>query len=90
MGKIGLIATDLDGTFLVSGDQMHPENVEVLRACERAGIFLCACTGRTWVETRNVVRRAKMGEFAVVNNEMCIRDSRSVRWSSTVLAKRLR
>lgn len=72
MGKIGLVATDLDGTFLVSGDQMHPENIEALRACERAGVYLCACTGRTWGETRNIVRRARMGEFAVVNNGAAI------------------
>lgn len=72
MAKIGLIATDLDGTFLVSGDQMHPENIQALRACEQAGIHICACTGRTWGETRNVVRSAGLGEFAVVNNGAAI------------------
>ena len=46
MANIRLIATDLDGTFLSNVHTPHPENVRAMRACQEAGIRVCALTGR--------------------------------------------
>lgn len=47
MGKISLIAMDMDGTLLLDGGKGIPqENVEALRAAHAAGIRLALCSGR--------------------------------------------
>lgn len=68
MAEIKLIATDLDGTFLQGGHTPHPENIKAVRACQEAGIKVCACTGRNWSECRKIVKEVGFDEFCAVNN----------------------
>lgn len=63
MAEIKLIATDLDGTFLKGGHTPHPENIRAVRACQEAGIRVCACTGRNWAECRKLWKRSGLTTF---------------------------
>ena len=72
MAVIKLIATDLDGTFLKGGHTPHPENIKAVRACQEAGIRVCACTGRNWAECRKIVEEVGFDDFCAVNNGAAI------------------
>ena len=72
MAEIKLIATDLDGTFLKGGHTPHPENIKAVRACQEAGIRVCACTGRNWAECRKIVEEVGFDDFCAVNNGAAI------------------
>lgn len=74
MADIKLIATDLDGTFLMNGEDPHPENVKALKACQDAGIIFCACTGRLWYEAKAIVVESGFDDFCVTNNGASIID----------------
>ena len=45
-GRLSLIVTDLDGCLLDSRGRMPGDFMRVVDACEKAGIILCACSGR--------------------------------------------
>ena len=79
MAEIKLIATDLDGTFLQGGDTPHPKNIEAVRACQAAGIKVCACTGRSFNWCRDIIEQVGFDDFCVVNNGASIVDWRTGR-----------
>ena len=76
MASVKLIVTDLDGTFLTDMYTPHPENVRAMRACQEAGIPVCALTGRNWTECRKIVLGANFDRFCGINNGTAIMDTR--------------
>ncbi len=76
MASVKLIVTDLDGTFLTDVYTPHPENVRAMRACQEAGIPVCALTGRNWTECRKIVLGANFDRFCGINNGTAIMDTR--------------
>ncbi len=52
-----LIAVDIDGTLLDSHGQIPPANREALHRAHEAGVRVCFCTGRSFTETRPIVRQ---------------------------------
>ena len=72
-----MIATDLDGTFLQGGDSPHPENIQAVKECQKAGIKVCACTGRSFNRAKDIIAQAGFDQFCVVNNGASIVDWRT-------------
>ena len=68
MGQIQLIATYLDGTFLMCEDTPHPENVKMVEKCHAHGIRVCACSGRPWPAIEKIALEAGLDDFCVTNN----------------------
>lgn len=77
MAEIKLIATDLDGTFLAAEETPHPENIKALKACQEAGIKVCAVTGRNWTRTKHIYQQAGFDQFCVLNNGAVIYDAKN-------------
>ncbi|MDD3217579.1 MAG: HAD family hydrolase [Lachnospiraceae bacterium] len=84
---IKLIASDIDGTLLVEGqDRINPEMFEVIRGLKEKGVIFAAASGRQYNSIRHV--------FAPVENDMifiCENGSnvicRGVEMASTVLKR---
>ncbi len=74
MADIRLIATDLDGTFLLGGNLPHPENVQAVRACHQMGINVCACTGRSYNSAKEIILVSGLDRYCVLNNGASIMD----------------
>ena len=74
MADIKLIATDLDGTFLSSFTEAHPENIVAMKECQKRGIHVCACTGRMWAGAKNIVTKSGFDRYCVTNNGASIID----------------
>lgn len=68
MGKIKLVITDLDGTFLDSHHQPNRQNVEALAACEAAGVPVRAITARCFTTARRVLDLANFRGHCVTCN----------------------
>lgn len=77
MANIKLIATDLDGTFMVDFKTPHPQNVRILEKCKRHGIAFCICTGRNWRGIRDLVAAVPFDQFCVINNGAAIYDTKT-------------
>jgi Cof subfamily protein (haloacid dehalogenase superfamily) len=72
MAEIRLIVTDLDGTFLVSGNDAHAENARAIRHAQEHGIMVCAVTSRSWTMCRSVVRRYGFEPYTIASGGACI------------------
>ena len=77
MADIKLIATDLDGTFMMDFRTPHPDNVRVLKKCKARGIAFCICTGRNWSGVRDLAHNYPFDRFCVINNGASIYDSKT-------------
>lgn len=77
MSDIRLVVTDLDGTYLVGNGQLPKQNLEAVKACNDAGIPVCACTGRCWTMAAHVLRNCGLDDWAVISNGAAIRNSRT-------------
>lgn len=77
MADIKLIATDLDGTFLLDHTTPHPKNVQALIRCRRMGIAFCACTGRNRTGVLPILHKVPFDRYCVINNGAAIYDSES-------------
>jgi len=75
MADIRLIVTDLDGTFLATHNDAHPENVRAMRHAQDNGILICACTGRSWTMCRYVVKRYGFDPWAITSGGAAIIDA---------------
>ena len=78
MAQIKLIATDLDGTFLDNYETPNAKNIQAMRACQAAGIAVCACTGRNWYSAREIFRKVNgFDRYCVINNGTAILDTKT-------------
>ncbi len=77
MADIKLVATDLDGTFMMDFQTPHPDNVRMLKKCKEHGIAFCLCTGRNWRGIRDLVANVPFDRFCVINNGASIYDSKT-------------
>lgn len=68
MGRIKLIVTDLDGTFLSDFTTVSRENIEAVQAAQQQGVLVSACTTRNWHAAEAVVRRGAMEGVAACSN----------------------
>jgi Cof subfamily protein (haloacid dehalogenase superfamily) len=75
MADIRLIVTDLDGTFLATHNDAHPENARALRHARQNGITVCACTGRSWTMCRHVVKRYGFDPYTITSGGAAIIDA---------------
>ncbi len=55
MGRIKLVITDLDGTFLDNNSEPNKRNIEALKACEAAGVPVRAITARCFTMARRIL-----------------------------------
>jgi hypothetical protein len=61
-----LLAIDVDGTLLNPHHQVSPANRAAVRRAVEAGLAVCLCTGRSWTETKDVVRTLDVQMDAIV------------------------
>ncbi|RPI63155.1 MAG: HAD family phosphatase [Planctomycetaceae bacterium] len=59
--KYKLIALDVDGTLVGPDSIVPPELVDAVAQVEQAGICVCLCTGRSFVETLPVWKQLSLG-----------------------------
>ncbi len=59
------------------GDSPHPENIQAVKECQKAGIKVCACTGRSFNRAKDIIAQAGFDQFCVVNNGASIVDWRT-------------
>jgi Cof subfamily protein (haloacid dehalogenase superfamily) len=67
MGKIKLIVTDLDGTFVVAGGQVPERNLEAVKAAQAQGIKVVACSARLWALGRHIVKKCGFDDIAILS-----------------------
>ena len=58
-------------------DSPHPENIQAVKECQKAGIKVCACTGRSFNRAKDIIAQAGFDQFCVVNNGASIVDWRT-------------
>ena len=66
--RLRMVATDLDGTVVRPDQTMSRRTVEVLRACDAAGVLVVLVTGRPPRWTRPVLDELGLGGIAVCAN----------------------
>ncbi|MDX9882041.1 MAG: HAD family hydrolase [Prolixibacteraceae bacterium] len=76
-GKIKLVATDLDGTFLKNDKTVSPKNMESLHAMGRKGIVRVAATGRNLQKTKEVISPDVPFDYIVFSSGAGIYDWRN-------------
>ena len=54
---IRLAALDVDGTLLAPDNSITPATKEAIREAKAAGIEIVVCTGRAFVEVRDILRQ---------------------------------
>jgi 5-amino-6-(5-phospho-D-ribitylamino)uracil phosphatase len=80
-----LLAVDVDGTLLNARHEVSPENRRALHRAHEAGLRVCLCTGRSLVETRDVIGQLGLDSdagvfvFGAVVSELP--SGRTVHWS---------
>ena len=74
MGKIKLIVTDLDGTFMGEGGAIIEKNLAAVRAAQKQGIMVCPCSARLWAMGRHVVEKCGFDRLAIFNGGATIVD----------------
>jgi Cof subfamily protein (haloacid dehalogenase superfamily) len=52
-----LFATDLDGTLMLPGDEIHPRDIAALRAARERGVHVTIATGRLTSRVHPIARR---------------------------------
>ncbi|HNX54171.1 MAG TPA: HAD hydrolase family protein [Prolixibacteraceae bacterium] len=67
-GKIKLVATDLDGTFLRNDKSISPENLNMLRSLGEKGIFRVIATGRNLEKTMAVIPAETPFDYVVFSS----------------------
>ena len=70
-----MIVTDLDGTFLLTHNDAHQENVRAMRHAQNNGIMVCACTSRSWTMCRYVVKRYGFDPLTITSGGASIVDA---------------
>jgi len=50
-----LLAVDVDGTLMNSGNELPAAHRQALHRAHQAGLYVCICTGRSLTETREVL-----------------------------------
>lgn len=65
---VRLIATDLDGTLLGPGAELHPRTAAALERAAAAGVHVVAATGRAWRSAREVLAPTDVIRHAVCSN----------------------
>ena len=81
--KIGLIATDMDGTFLDDEKQIPEANWQALLACAARGIQIVPATGRTVQGIPDRIRTLPGVHYAITTNGAVVADLKEDRIIST-------
>ena len=76
-GKIKLVATDLDGTFLRNDKSISAENLEMLHRLREEEIFRVIATGRNLKKTMEVIPPEVPFDYVVFSSGAGVYDSRS-------------
>lgn len=74
MGKIKLVITDLDGTFLDNNNEPNGQNVQALAACREAGIPVCVITARSFTSSLRVFGLSGFNGYCVTSNGASLYD----------------
>ena len=75
-GKIKLVATDLDGTFLRNDKSISAENLEMLHSLGEKGIFRVIATGRNLKKTKDVIPSETPFDYIVFSSGAGVYDHR--------------
>lgn len=65
---VKLIASDLDGTLLGPGSELHPRTIAAIELAHRAGVHMVAATGRAWRSAQVVLAPTDRIRHAVCSN----------------------
>ena len=65
---VKLIASDLDGTLLGPGAELHERTLAALELAQRAGVHVVAATGRAWRSAQVVLAPTDVIRHAVCSN----------------------
>lgn len=71
---IRMLAFDMDGTLKGKGDYFPDINCRALQECERRGIRLLFCSGRTYEVLRVFARRVGVSPFLASANGVCLHE----------------
>ena len=79
MGKIDLIALDLDGTFLDPAGEISPASLEAVQAAQATGVKVVLSTGRSGWEAAHFSKLAGCDSLAVCLGGAALCDARTGR-----------
>ena len=79
MGKIDLIALDLDGTFLDPAGEISPASLDAVRTARAAGVKVVLSTGRSGAEAAHFSQLAGCDSLAVCLGGAALCDARTGR-----------
>ncbi|MDL2224863.1 HAD hydrolase family protein [Eubacteriales bacterium OttesenSCG-928-M02] len=77
MGRIRMIATDLDGTYMPNLVELVEENIKAVGEAKKAGIKVVPCTGRHWGFARYALASANFDGLCITSNGAAIRDTQT-------------
>jgi len=69
---IRLMAFDIDGTLKGEGDYFPEVNIRTLQECEKRGIRLLLCSGRSFESLRGFARQLGVDPFLAAANGACL------------------
>ena len=69
---IRLMAFDIDGTLMGAGDYFPEINIRALQECEKRGIRLLLCSGRSFESLRGFAHRLGIDPFLAAANGACL------------------
>lgn len=67
-GPYRMIAMDFDGTILDARHQIPDGTWHVLRQAKEAGYLICACTGRSYIDTMRLLGAGHCFDYAITSN----------------------
>ena len=73
-GPYRMIAMDFDGTILDARHQIPDYTRQVLRLAKEAGYLICACTGRSYLDTIRLLGTEHRFDYAITSNGGDIHD----------------
>ncbi len=74
MGKIKLIATDLDGTFLTDDKRISVKNMQALKEAVEAGVLFVPATGRSLFTMPDTVMALDCLHYIITSNGAAVDD----------------
>ena len=78
-----LIALDLDGTLVASGEKISPASLDAIARAHAAGVRVVPCTGRAWRESAAVLDAVSDLDLGVFSSGAVVADFRAGRVLNT-------
>lgn len=68
MGKIRMVAFDIDGTLLTSDDRILPSTLDAVEKARRRNVIVTLCTGRNYNFVTEILKTLGIEDMPIVSN----------------------